>query len=246
MSAAAMNKILLALIFLTSLCVQATAQPKQDTAFVSLGQRNAVELYRKALGPQSPIYNGSRYAAPKQTFEQHPYFFSEDWLTGTVRYDGESFSEVPLMFDLLSDAVITEHLPSGHSIQLVPGKLEKFSIAGHSFEKIINDSVSNSLPRTGFYDVLYAGNTKVIASRQKFLREKIEVRVITVTYEERNRYFMFKDGIFFPVRSKGSVLKLLDNRRQELKRFLKREKIIFSDNRELALKRLAEHYDNVK
>lgn len=241
-----MDKILLPLIILTFLCVQAIAQPKQDTAFVRLAQRNAVELHRKTLGSQSPIYNGSRYAAPKQTFEQHPYFSSEDWLTGTVHYDGEFFSDVALMYDLLSDAVITEHLPSGHAIQLVPGKLKKFSIAGHTFEKIINDSSSSGLPRTGFYDVLYAGNTKVVASRQKFLREKIEVRVITVTYEERNRYFILRDGIFFPVRSKGSVLKVLENRRQELKRFLKRERIIFSDNRELALKRLAEHYDNVK
>ena len=81
---------------------------------------------------------------------------------------------------------------------------------------------------------------------KNFCGKKIEVRVITVTYEERNRYFILRDGEFFPVRSKGSVLKILDNRRQELKRFLKREKIIFSDNRELALKRLAEHYDNVK
>lgn len=241
-----MIKILLTLAILTSLCFQAFAQTKQDTAFASAARRNALNLHGKALGSQSPIYNGSRYATPKQTFEQHPYFSSEDWITGAVHYDGEYFTDVPLMYDLLSDALITEHLPSGHAIQLVPGKLESFSVAGHRFEKVVNDSVSNSLPRTGFYDVLYGGHTKVVASRQKFLREKIEVRVITVTYEERNRYFILRDGEFFPVRSKGSVLKILDNRRQELKRFLKREKIIFSDNRELALKRLAEHYDNVK
>ena len=69
---------------------------------------------------------------------------------------------------------------------------------------------------------------------------------MTFTYEEKNRYFVLRNGVFFPVRSKGSVLKLMDDRRQELRKHLKQQKIVFSDNRERALKSLAEHYDTLK
>jgi hypothetical protein len=203
-------------------------------------------LYQKMLGGQSRLFNGSRYVPPKQTFEQHPYFLSEDWITGSLFYDGEYFHDVPLMYDLATDVLITEHFPSGHAIRLVREKLDHFSMGTHFFEKIINDSVAGSLPGTGFYDILYPGESKVIALRSKFLREKIEGRIVTITYEEKNRYFIRRNGVFFSVRSKGSVLKLMDDRRQDLRKFMKLQRIVFSDDRERALKSLAEHYDNLK
>lgn len=241
-----MNKTLPSTIILVVLSFYACAQAEGDTAFIATAQTNTRILYNKALAAQSRLYNGGRYVLPKQTFEQHPYFHSEDWITGSLLYDGEYFHDVPLMYDLVNGALITEHFPSGHPIRLVREKLEHFSVADHYFEKIINDSVSGSLPGTGFYDVLYNGESKVVASRSKFLREKIEGTIVTFTYEEKNRYFVLRNGVFFPVRSKGSVLKLMDDRRQELRKHLKQQKIVFSDNRERALKSLAEHYDTLK
>lgn len=241
-----MNKILLSSSFFTFVFLNAFPQTQTDTAFVSISKRNATALYWKALKTQARLYNGSRYVPPTQTFEEHPYFLSEDWITGALWYDGEYFTEVPLMYDLSSDALITEHYPSGQSIQLVRGKLESFSVAGHYFEKIENESVSNSLPGTGFYDVLYRGETKVVAARQKVLHKKIEVGEVTITYQERNKYFILRNGVFFPVRSKASVLKLMDDRKPELKKFMKKQKLVFEDDRELMLRGLAEHYDKLK
>lgn len=238
------RKILPSLLVLTTFT--ALSQAPRDTTFITSAKANTIDLYQKALRTQSRLYNGSKYAAPKQTFEQHPYFASEDWITGAVFYDGEYFADIPLMYDLLLDAIVTEHYPSGHFLELVPEKLQRFSMGDHYFEKIENESVSNSLPKTGFYEILYDGKTRVIASRQKFLREKIEAPDIIVTYEERNRYFILTNDVFVPVKSKSSVLKLLDDRKRELKRFLKQKQIKFSTNRELALKSLAEYYDTLK
>lgn len=230
----------------TFLYFNAFPQAQSDTAFVSISKMNTIARHRDALGAQAGIYNGSLYVPPKQTFDQHPYFLSEDWITGTLWYDGEYFSEVPIMYDLSNDAVIAEHYPSGHAIQLVRAKLDRFSVAGHFFEMIENESASSSLPKTGFYEVLYKGETKVIAARKKFLREKIEVKEITITYEDQNRYFILLNGVFFPVRSKASVLKLMDDRRQELKKFLRQQKLVFGGNRELMIKGLAAQYDKLK
>jgi hypothetical protein len=224
----------------------ALSQVPKDTTFIITAKRNTIDLYQKALRTQSRLYNGSKYAAPKQTFEQHPYFASEDWITGAVFYDGEYFPDIPLMYDLFLGALVTEHYPSGHFLELVPEKLQYFSMGDHYFEKIENESVSNSLPKTGFYEILYDGKTRLVSLRQKYLREKIEAPDIIITYEEKNRYFIFMDEVFFPVKSKASMLKLLDDRKRELKRFLKQQQIKFSSNRELALKSLAEHYDSLK
>lgn len=239
-----MKKILLP-IFIFS-CFPAFAQIAADTTFLTVSKANTARLYHNAIRSQSRLFNGSKYLGPRQTFEEHPYFLSEDWITGGVRYDGEVFQDVPLMYDLLNDVLVTEHAPSGHAIALVRQKLDNFYLANHFFEKILNETVSNSLPKSGFYDVLYAGETKVVALRQKSLREKIEVREVIITYEEKNRYFLLRNGVYFQVKSKASALSLMEDRKQELKRFIKEQKISFPDNRELALGKMAEYYDSLK
>jgi hypothetical protein len=221
-------------------------QSGPDTTYLSAARQNAVKIYRQAIGVQARLYNGSKYLAPEHTLEQHPYFLSEDWIMGDVFYDGEYFQNVPLMYDLSSGHLISEHFSSGHAIQLVQEKLRHFSISGHYFEKIENESVAGSLPQTAFYDVLYPGPTKVVVRREKFLREKIESNTIQRFFDEKNRYYIFKNGAFFPVKSKASVLKLLGAQKQQLKKFMKQQKLSLSDDRELALKNLAAHYDSLR
>lgn len=223
-----------------------SAQSREDTTFLVRATENAIKLYQEALGAQSKLYNGSKYFPPKHTLDEHPFFSSEDWILGAVFYDGEYFQDVPLMYDLHGDVLITEHLPSGHAIQLVEAKLKSFSMAGHVFERIDNESVGGTLPRSGFYDILYPGETRVIAKRRKTVHEQIVSTVIERSFEARNRYFIFKNGVFFPVKSKASALKLMRDKKRELKRFLKETGASLSQNRELLLKSLAERYDSLK
>src|SRR5687767_13199459 len=111
-------------------------QTGADTTYLRAAIQNTVELYHQAIRVQTRLYNGSKYLAPDHTLEEHPYFFSEDWIMGDVFYDGEYFENVPLMYDLASGQLLTEHVSSGHALQLVRDKLTHFSISGHYFEKI--------------------------------------------------------------------------------------------------------------
>jgi hypothetical protein len=236
------RRILLAL-FLSGSAFSAFPQSGEDSTFLASTISNTINRYKKAIGVQARLYNGSQYKPPLHTIEEHPYFRSDDWITGNVFYDGEYFRNVPLMLDLYSQQLITEHLSSGHAIQLVIEKLQHFTIADHHFEKI--DSEAIGLPEKGFYEILYPGETKVIARRKKFKREKIESSGIERTYEERNRLYIFKGGLFSPVKTKGSVLKLLGDQKQNLKKFIRTLPRPFSTYRERNLKDLAEYYDSL-
>ncbi|MEX1239125.1 MAG: hypothetical protein WEB30_05390 [Cyclobacteriaceae bacterium] len=230
-----------------SLLSSAVAFPQShgDTTFVSAVKENTISLYKQALRAQSRLNNGSKYRATGHSLEQHPYFLSEDWIAGSVFYDGEFFGDVFLMYDLNQGVLVTEHYPSGNSIELVDQKLRNFTLQGHYFERIDIESVANSLPKTDFYDILYGGESKVVAHRQKLLRREIESGTIEISYDEKYRYFIFRNGVFFPVKSKGSALKVMSDKKQELKRFHKQNRASFFKNRELMLKRLAEYYDSL-
>lgn len=225
----------------------ACAQFAEDTTFVNSSIENAVKVYQQQLKSQSKLYNGSKYPLNYESIEgEHPFFSSEDWIMGDVLYDGELFTQVPLMYDIVSSNLITEHFPTGHAIQLVWGKLRHFSIAGHRFEKIENESVGSSLPRTDFYDILYRGPTKVIAQHVKIKRVRIEGLEVQTSFPAKTRYYIFKNGVFFHVQSKASVLKVLKNEKQALKKFLKTNRIFFGFDRESSLKRMAVYYDTLK
>lgn len=240
-----MLKILLSNLLLLSF-LSAFPQHRADTTFLSAAIENTIQTYQRTIGGQAKINNGSKYLPPKEAEDHHPYFLSEDWIMGDAFYDGEYFSNIPLMFDVLNSRLITEHHSSGHPIQLVIEKLDRFSISGHSFQKIKNESANGSLPATDFYDFLYPGETTVVARRQKVLREKIESSEIHTQYDEKTRYFILKNGVFFQVKSKSSVLKVLADQKNPLKKFMKARGIKFSLDRELALKSLAEFYDKTK
>ena len=222
------------------------SQDNADTAFVAAAKEYASSLHDTELRSQSALYNGSKYIPPEYEPESHPYFSLDDWITGAVYYDAEYFGNVSLMYDLYKAALIAEHFPSGHAIQLVGDKVQYFEIDGHHFERIHNDSVGNSLPSTGFYDVLYPGTTKVVARRLKIRREEIRDMSLNIFYDEKNRYFVMKNGVFFPVKNKVSLLKILADRRRSVKRFAKEQKIKFSQNKELALIAIAKYYDSLE
>ena len=234
------QKILLWLFVLAS-SSSAYPQAGGDSTFLHAAVANTINIYKKTMGMQARLYNGSRYVPPDYTLEEHPYFRFDDWSTGDVFYDGEYFQDVPLMYDLQTDQLITEHLSSGQPIRLVWDKIQYFTIGGHHFRKISN--ATNGLPDTGLYDVLYAGPTMVVAKRQKLPREEIEAATIIRRFEERTRYFIFRDGAFHPVKTKTSVLNVLEDRKQVLKKLLKQQGGRFADNREGLLKMLAETYD---
>jgi len=231
------------LTLLVFLYTDAHTQSRSDTTFLIAAKENAAQLHQQALRVQARLYNGSKYSPPQQTFEEHPNLASEDWIDGSVFYDGEFFPEVSLIYDVSSDALVTDHFPSGHPIQLISDKIDYFSLGDRHFQRIKMESVHNSLPRTGFYEVLYDGKTKLIALRQKFRREKIESTKVFVLYESRDRYFIFLNGKFFPVKNKSSVLKLMEDKKQELKRFMRQKQLAFSSDRERVLKSIAEFYD---
>ena len=234
-------------LLFTLFTTTASAQFVADTTFLTTAIDNTISVYRKELKSQAKLYNGSKYPMDYDgIYGEHPFFASEDWLTGDVYYDGELFQDVPLMYDIVTSNLVTEHYPTGHAIQLVWGKLRHFTLGSHHFEKIETASVGETLPRTDFYNVLYAGESRVLALHQKSTRVRIEGLEVQTSYPAKTRYYIFKNGAFFNVKSKSSVLKVLKDEKQALKRFLREKGIYFAADREASLKSMAAYYDALK
>ena len=215
---------------------------KPDTSFLALSKKQAVERYTEAIQNQSRLYNGSDYVFYLSKDEEHPYYRSDDWNYGSVVYWGESYQNVALLYDLSIDQVITEH-NRGNPIKLISEKIQGFTLFDHTFVRLYRDE-KNKISE-GFYDRLYDGKSKVYAKYYKVYEETLESRQIIPRFDESTRYFLVKDGIFHTVKSKGSVLDVLADRKQEIKAFLRKNNVRFKDNREKAIVQVTEFYDTL-
>ncbi len=213
-----------------------------DTAFLAISKKKSISLYTESIQRQSRLYNGTDYIIYLPKYEEHPYFKSDDWTYGSITYWGDLYENVALLYDLTIDQVITEH-NRGNPIKLIAEKIDAFAILDHSFVRLQRDS-SNSISE-GFYDRLYDGAVKVFAKHQKIHREKLDAKEIIPRFDESTRYYIYKDGAYNSVKSKGSVIQVFENHKQEVKNFIRKNQIRFKNNRDVAIVRITKFYDGL-
>jgi hypothetical protein len=236
-----MPKLLLFALLLT--CWTAMAQNNADTLFLTSAISASVKEYKDVIRGQTSLYNGSEYREPRQTNdEENPFFESTDWVFGDVVYDKKFFDHVPLLYDITTDRVITENYYSAQQIALVSEKLSRFTFGNHTFLRETN----STLPKTGFYELLYDGTSKSLARRQKVIRETIVSQKLEVKFDPKNRYYVLKNGKYFPVKSKGSVLKLFEDEKPALRQFIKKARLKFASDPAHNIALVAAQYDQIK
>jgi hypothetical protein len=212
-----------------------------DTAFQTIAVNEAKKVSFAANASQSGLYNGVAFVEPPQTsYEQFPYYTTNDWLTGAVHYDGVLYENVALMYDIVSDYLITEISQNGTPIRLINEKIDYF---------VLNDLVFVKMDQTdlgkGFFARLYNGPTKVLVRYEKKKQEKIEDRALNIEYESKTRYYILKNEKYFSIRSKADLLKVLGDQKSELKQFIKQEHLRFTKKKEISLTKVARFYDNI-
>ncbi len=219
-----------------------------DTLFVKAAIESTKRIYDESTRNYSHLYNGKEYIEFKKNMPEVGtlFFNSPEWEEGEVFYDGELYENVSMRYDLLRDKLIVEH--KGFSdIELINEKIKYFTIKGHSFVRLESKPDSKSAITTGFYDEIYDGATKVLVKRWKVTEEKVETQFsMTLTFKDKSAIFILKDGVYYPVGSKSSALKVFGEQKSALKKFMSHEQIKYRSNREAALIKIAREYDRLK
>lgn len=224
-----------------------TAQPSGDTTMPGRQAEAATHLYYQSLKTQSGIYNGSEYVQYTHLLKEgFPYFDTTLITRGNLFYDKMEYADVPMLYDLVTDELILQHFNKVFLIQLVKSKVSWFKIHDHYFVHLSADSLHS--PRSfknGFYDVCYDGKVKLYVKRIKEIQESIPDMKVERKVYKNDRYFIYKDGIYYDVHSQGSVLKVLNNYQGEQKKAVKSKKIRYRRNREAAIRIMVQKFDEL-
>jgi len=196
---------------LVLLTVIAFGQPIQDTTFLKVSVLRAEKTYHNALNKQLNIRNGRGYKAYTSTADEHPYFLTDDWIIGSIVYESDYYGEVPLLYDLSSEKVISENPVNGAKMELVNDKIDRFELREHVFVKLHNEPNLPAEMSEGFYEILYDGKLKLYAQRKKNLQTRTKGTFMYPEFEEKNKFFLRNGNSFTKVSGKKSILKALGN-----------------------------------
>lgn len=236
-------KRLLQLLLLLSFWHTATAQPPfSDTVRQSGFYGSPEHLYTGSMGSYKSLYNGTEYIGSYPGTTGNPYFEWDTLQPAFIQYTGVQYQNIGLKYDLVSQEVVLRGRQN-LLLSLVTEKIAYFSINGHLFLHMLNDS-STGLPQAGYYEVLYGGRTTVLALRKKQVERAPNVADLNI-FRQYNQYFVKKASLYHPVDSEKSLLNLFELG-SALKKQLRENKLRFKKAPEQSIIKAVTYYDQLK
>ncbi|TDB63446.1 hypothetical protein [Arundinibacter roseus] len=213
---------------------------------VPSGRVYAQALYDSAVVETQHLYNGPQYFIYASREKEHQFLGSREWQMGSVRYDGQQFDSIPILFDIALDQVVINYVKGFGQVRLQNEKIDYFTLPGHRFVRVVAGQDSfPGLRSTGFYDVVYGGPTRLLVRRIKERQERIEETRVLAEFPYKEFFYVYHQNSFHIIRSKKALLTLLGDQKKALKKFSRENHLKFKKNREAALLATVAHYDQL-
>ena len=216
----------------------------QDSLPTRLAFDQAVRQYHEYLTPETGLYRGGEYARYAFTFKEgHPFFDQDHMRKGAVLYKGIFYNDVPLIYDLVQESLVTNDVYNTYLIALINEEIDSFIIENNIFIRL-KDSRDPSQPRAGFYQQLYRGHSWVLKKERKNIREEVS-NTVEKYIDHSVSYYLKKEDAWYPVNNRKSLLYALRDKGPELKKFMRKNKLKLREDKENVLLKVAAWYDSL-
>jgi hypothetical protein len=218
----------------------------QDSNFYQSALSGTINLYNHSSGDQSELFNGILYPGYPFLFKSgSPFFDSSRSDTGTVLYAGILFSQLPLIYENLKDLVIIND--NGYFIQLNNKKLTEFTFAGHHFIHLAENNKAGKNAITGFYEILYDGNIKVLKKTRKQIEDDLSSdNIVEKFITQSDYYFIQTESNFYEIKSKKDIHAIFTNKWKEIKLFIRRNQLKIKEDKGNTLVQITAYYERLR
>jgi hypothetical protein len=233
----------LGILFILLSSVHIHAQQFTDSSQYNQQANVLRQIYLNEIGDNAQIYHGAEYIRNGQKALGFPFFESNDLLDGAVYYQGTLYPQRKIYYDLVADEVVTGNYANDAQISLSMDKADSFKIGNHFFVRL-NPANSPGLPKEGYYERLYAGEPGLYVKHEK--------RLVTgsgneeIKYIQYNNYFVKKNTVFYAVDGKSGLLNEFSDKKDELKKYIRSNKLNFKKDLENSMVLTTSYYSQLK
>lgn len=173
------------------------------------------------------LYNGKQYVdlnVNKIYDNKHPFFLYNKEILGSITYDGQTYYDTALKYNLEKDKLIVA-LKSGTTvtiIELINDKIDEFTIEGFRFIRI-KELVGNKTSMNKFYEILVEKPSLLVLKKHKKVRTKnIQAsRIVNYKFISSDSYFLLVDQNIKEIASKADIIKIYPKLKKEINSFYK-------------------------
>ena len=203
------------------------------------------EVNLDSLPVNQLINNGRIWRDIYPAVKEDQFLFTNEFLPGQVTMNGITFNTPRLRYDIMNDEIMIV-TDKGYILQLNKEMVGSFTLTYqyriYNFTNSEPDSLSNL---SGYFNVLYKGKSSLYV---RYFKE-ISKRGPGKNYEnfvQSDRVFIIKDGIFHQVRNNRDFKKIVSDRKNEIKTWMKGNRIMISRKSPDTYVPVLEYYDNLK
>lgn len=205
-----------------------------DTSVSRQADWNAIKIYHRFMGEESRLFNGLEHYGYLPFNSGHPYFMVDSMQNGSIRYEDAWYRDVPLLYDIVRDELITPN-KVGDLVSLSRQKVNEFYLPGHHFINVSGE----------YYDLLCSGKMDLRARRIKRVVESIENQQVIRNIEYGDRYEIMLDGERHSIGTLHSLLMFMKENKKEVNQDLRRKKIKYRKGHERALVEAVTYYNQI-
>ena len=199
--------------------------------------------YLRIAGSQSVLYYGDEQEGHKRT-TNHPYLNDDQYAKARLSYLQVIYPDVMLRLDFSRNELIIKS-PNHRNIVLFPENVDFAELHNQHIIYFRSDSLPGC-PSTGYYLLLHSGKCKVLEKRSATMMLKDNFSTSGEQYFSFNiNYYLYKDGIYYNIRNKRGLLKILSPYKKELKRFISTNHLRFRLNAQEFLALTVNEYENL-
>lgn len=208
----------------------------------------AINTYRRLMNHNYDLINGKEYTIYFPVFRSNPLFKSVLNCDGTIYYNGRSYSDMKLLYDIYKDELVINYMNSSGIMRVI--SLNKHCVDSFVI-RINNESTrfqsfffpSDSRIKNGFYEVLYSGKTKLLKKHIKDLSTtggKDEF----INYISR---YLYINGTYNRITTLPGFCKLFGNRKTEIRKYARQvREYSFRQISDKSLCQILAYYETLK
>jgi hypothetical protein len=227
----------LLLLILVS-CKLFSQKQTPDSSLTEVSLNKALSFYKEHTGGYVFVNSGIEYTSSFPKSAGHP-FLENSFFNGNITYNGILYIEVPMKLDLVNQELVVMNNQSLLSI-IDKAKVEDFTINNRYFINLTKEKYP-FVSEYGFYELVYKNDMSVLVKKTKFVQPATKVDELN-TFLELNKFFVLSKNQFHLIKTEKDLLKLLGNKKAEVREVLKSKKIKFKNNPEQAIITAVDYY----
>jgi hypothetical protein len=190
------------------------------------------------------IFNGRAWRNLYIRVKGDPFLFTTGFVTGTVTVNGRTFDNLKVSYDAHNDEVLTM-TGQGIIIQLnrerVDGFTMDYNLKTYRFKRYDNDTLNGP---GGYLNILHDGSLKLTVKYRKEIYVLADNNKYDV-FQQTQKIYVKKDETWTQIRSKSDLLKLLTDKKQQIRNYISTNKIKISKKDPESFLKVIVFYENL-